>query len=231
VTWAGSPFAHLIEFNTGLPIGDVTYTLIGNAGETLLDSSFTPETGALSHLLVIPGEQNNCAQPLLENRTLVFTYVTATGVVSDRVDYRVVKPIPFGASPEGVRAKLGVESHEVSDDEVDLVTAYAQLLTFGDPSDYETTGDRNTLIIIHAIEAIAALVILYTLQVKIAQREAGGTDQFQRYGKPDWLAIENDLHLHVARARALLDPEYDALGANYQAFTKVTPTPDVITGA
>lgn len=231
MVWAGSPFAQLIEFSTGLPTGAVSYTLIGNDGSVLLDDSVTPDEGAISYLLVIPGAQNTCAQPLFETRTLVYTYLTATGIVTDRLSYRVDKPLPFAATPDGVRAKLGIEVHELEDKDVDLVGAYAELTTFGDTTDYETSGDRNALIVTDAIEAVAALRVLATLQVKVAQRESSGTNEFQRYAGPDWLRIESDLYVHVARARQLLDPTYDALGAAYQAFGKITPTPDVITQA
>jgi hypothetical protein len=231
VTWAGSPFAQLIEFRTGLPTGAISYTLIGNAGEVLVDDQVTPDAGAVSHLLVIDGAHNTCAQPLFETRTLVFSYLTATGIVSDRVSYRVDKPIPFAASGEGVRLKLGIEPHELTDEEVDLVAAYAQLLTFGDPTPYVSSGDRNALLMVNAIEAIAALLVVGILQLKIAQREDSGTNKFIRYTGPDWLRVESDLHLHIARARQILDSSYDALGDTYQAFGKITPSPDVITGA
>lgn len=229
--WAGSPYAHLIEFSTGLPTGAVSYTLIGNDGSVLLDTTVTPEADAVSHLLIIPAAQNGCAQPLFENRTLVYSYLTDSGVVADRISYRVQKPIPFAASADGVRAKLGVEPHELKDPEVDLVTAYSELLTFGSATAYEATGDRNTLIIIHAIEAIAALLVLNTLQVKIAQRETSGTNEFQRYTGPEWLRIEADLHLHVAQARALLDPTYADLTGSVFAFGTAGRAIDNVTGA
>lgn len=231
MTWAGSPFAHLIEFSTGLPTGAISYTLIGNDGSVLLDDTVTPDAGALSHLLVIPAASNTCDQPLFENRTLVISYLTAASLVSDRIVYRVDKPIPFSASAEGVRLKLGIEPHELRDEDVDLVSAYADLLNFGDPSAYETSGDRNALIMVHAIEAIAALAVIGSMQLKLAQRETSGTNEFARFTGPDWLRIESDLHAYIARARALLDTEFDATGLSFQIFTKVTPTPDVITGA
>lgn len=231
MVWAGSPFAHLIEFSTGLPTGAVSYSLIGNDGTVLLDTTVAPAADAISHLLVIPGAQNGCAQPLFENRTLVYSYLTDTGLVSERITYRVDKPLPFAASADGVRTKLGIEPHELKDEDVDLITAYSELLTFGDATAYETSGDRNSLLIVHAIEAIAALMVLATLQVKIAQRESSGTNEFQRYSGPDWLRIESDLHVHIARARQILDATYDATGDLYQTFGKVTPAPDLITGA
>lgn len=231
MTWAGSPFAQLIEFRTGLPTGAISYTLIGNSGEVLVDDEVTPEAGAISYLIVIPGSENTCSKELFETRTLVYTYTTASGIVSDRVVYRVDKAIPFAVSGAGVRLKLGIDAHELSDDEVDLVSAYAELLNYGDASPYEATGDRNTLIMAHAIEAIAAMSLISSLQLKIAQREDSGTNKFIRYGSPDYEQLEADLLTHIARARALLDPTYDALGDTYQSFGKITPSPDIIVAA
>lgn len=232
--WAGSPFAQRIEFSTGQPTGAVSYQLLANDGTTLVDETITPDAGAISVLILISGTLNSCAKPLFEKRTLIWSYVTDAGLVSDRLAYRVQKPIPFPVSADGVRAKLGVESHELVDDSIDLVSAYSQLLGMVPNNStvvHETAGDKNTLILIHAIEALAALAFISTLQVKIAQRESSGTNEFFRYSSIDWDRIEMDLIGYVARARALLDTTYDITGGAVTSFVKATPAPDVITGA
>lgn len=229
--WAGSPFAQLIEFSTGQPIGAVSYELLGNNGASLLTGTEAPTAGAASVVIQIAGALNTCALPLFENRTLTWSYTTVQGLVTGRVAYRVQRPIPFAASTEGVRAKLGIEAHELKNEDIDLVTAYAELTTMGDTTPYAQSGDRNNLLCIHALEAIAALLALPSLQLKLAQRETGGTNEFHRYSKVDWDRLELELQGHVARARALLDGTYDATGGAVFSFGKVTPTPDVITGA
>lgn len=231
--WAGSPFAQRIEFSTGHPTGAVSYQLLGNDGSVLVDQELTPDAGAISMLILISGAHNSCTKPLFETRTLAWSYVTDAGLVSDRIVYRVQKPIPFPVSADGVRAKLGVEQHELKDEEIDLVTAYSEMLELvpeGSAAIYETAGDRNTIILIHAIEALAALSYLSALQLKIAQRESSGTNEFYRYSSVDWRRIEDDLIGHVARARALLDTEYDISGGTVTSFIKATPDPDAITG-
>lgn len=232
--WAGSPFAQRIEFSTGLPTGAVSYQLRGNDGSVLVDQEITPDAGAISCLILIAGSHNSCATPLFETRTLVWHYLTSDGLVSDRVTYRVQQPIPFAVSGDGVRSKLGIEPHELRDDDIDLVSAYADLLdripdSSADP--YETAGNRGTILIIHAIEALAALAVIASLQLKLAQRETSGTNEFQRYSSVDWGLIASELEAHVARAQQLLDPTFDAAGTGAFTFAKLTPTPDVITGA
>lgn len=227
--WAGSPFAHRIEFSTGLPTGAVSYQLLGNDGAVLVDDELTPEVGALDCLIFIAGANNGCTQPLFENRTLMFHYLTANGLVSDRIAYRVEKPIPFSASADGVRSKLGVESHELRDGEIDLVTAYSEFLTYGDATPYETSGDRNTLLCVHAIEALAGLLALASLQLKVAQRETSGTNEFQRFTKVDWARIEGDLLAHIDRARSVIDPTFDATGGEIFSFGAAGRATDAVT--
>lgn len=229
MVWAGSPFAHLIEFSTGLPTSAVSFQLLGNDGSVKRTGNLTVASDALSHLLVIDGADNDCDAQLFENRTLTYSYTTASGLVSERIPYRVQKPLPFAASPEGVRSKLGIEAHELKDEEIDLVTAYAEMLTYGDPSAYVATGDRNTLLVIHGIEALAALLVLYTLQLKIASKESSGTNEFSRYGNVDWSMIEAQLQLHVAKTRALLDPTYTDLIGTIFSFGVAGRATDAVT--
>jgi hypothetical protein len=231
--WAGSPFAQRIEFSTGLPTGAVSYELRGNDGAVLVSENFTPEAGALSATILIDGALNGCSRPLFEHRTLLVSYLTDDGLVSKRAPYRVYRPIPFAASAEGVRLKLGVESHEVKDEEIDLITAYAEfsnLVPDGALVPHETAGDRTSLLIVHAIEAIAGLQLIASLQVKLAVRETSGTNEFQRFSNVDWERIEVDLASHVARARAAVDATFDATGGTVFSFGSVT-RPDPFTGA
>lgn len=231
---AGAPYATLIAFNTGLPSGVVSYELIGNNGEVLWAGDIQPDDGAISHLLVVPAEHNSCAAPLFESRRLVYHYQTANELVSQSTSYRVERAIPIAATTSGVRKKLGVEPHELEDSEIDLLSAYATLLEKDAGNILPTiltAGDSSTLKVIHALEAQAALDLLPTLQLKIAQRETGGTNEFQRYTKVDWNQIELSLRVHLARFDALVDPTYDLTGGAVFTFGKATPSPDALTGS
>lgn len=213
MVWAGSPFAQRIEFSTGAPTGAVSYQLLGNDGSVLLDQTLAPAADAISCLIVIGATYNTCSKPLMENRTLMWSYQTADSVESGRATYQVQKPIPFPVSTDGVRLKLGVEPHELPDESIDLVGAYSELVTMSTDANafalYETAGDRSTILCIHAIEALAALMVLGSMQLKLAQAETSGTNEFHRFQKPDWERVEQDLLAHIDRARSLLDPTYD----------------------
>mgnify|MGYP003576236132 FL=1 len=233
MVWAGSPFAHRIEFSIGLPTGAVAYQLLGNDRSLIIDEELTPAADELSCLIVIDGVNNTCDKPLFENRTLVYHYTTGEGLVSDQIMYRVQRPIPFAPSVEGVRTKLGVEKHELADSDVDLVGAYAEfsaLFDDGALTEHETSGDRSSILCTHAIEAIAGLQLIGALQLKLAQRESSGTNQYQRFPNTDWSLIESTLAAHVDRARAAIDPAFDGAGGTVTSFLTAT-RPDAITGA
>lgn len=233
MVWAGSPFAHRVQFNTGLPTGVVSWQLLGNSGATVTSGTITPAAGTVSILIVIPGANNTCATPLFENRTLTYNYLTADGLVSDRITYRVDRPVPFAVSPDGVRSKLGIENHELADSDIDLVAAYAEFADLFDSAVltvHETAGDRSTILCIHAIEAMAALAVLATLQLKVAQRESSGTNEYQRFSNVEWDRIESNLAAHIDRAKAALDSNYDPLNGSTFSFGSVVRT-DPVTGA
>lgn len=235
MVWAGSPFAQRIEFSTGLPVGAVAYALSKGDGTILLDETVTPEEGAVSHTVVIDGAHNGCQLPLFETRRLAWHYLTADGFVSSETSYRVDRLLPIAATAEGVRDKLGVETHELTDDEIDLMSAYARfddLFEAGAVAAFGGTGDKAELLAIHAIEAIAALVALPTLQIKLAQRETSGTDEFQRFGTVDWSRIEGELGSHIERARTAIDPAYDGTTAGaVVTFSTAGRTLDGFTGS
>lgn len=229
--WAGSPFAHLIKFETGAPTGAIAYSLLANNGTTVLDSgNITPPAGSVSRLLTVSGAYNTVATDLFESRTLTYSYTTASGLVSNRIAYRVAKPIPFAVSVDGVRKKLGIEKHELADDSVDLVLAYAELSNELTLTPYEAAGNRGNLLCIHAIEALAALQAMPTLQLAIAQSETSGTNEYKRFGLINWDKLRADLLLHISRLRELIEPTTDGLG-DYSVFTTAGRATDEITGA
>jgi hypothetical protein len=234
MVWAGTPFARKIEFSTGLPTGAVSFSLMGNDGSEIRAGTVAHDADAISTLLVIDGADNSCDKPFFENRTVTWNYVTSEGVVSDRVTYRVDKPLPFAVSPEGVRGKIGIENHELVDELVDLVTAYSEFSSMVDPDALATAasaGDRSTLLCLHAIEAIAALMVLPTIQLRAPQKETSGTNEFARFNKIDWSRIELDLVASIARARAEIDPTFDGTGAGAFMFGTAPRETDAITGA
>lgn len=211
---AGTPFSHEVNFSTGLPSGAVTYSLLGNDGQPLPNYNnltITVPADTFSVVLAVPGSANTCSAPLFESRTLTWSYSTANGVVSGRTRYRVEKEIPFPVSEHGVRSKLGVEDHEVEDKDINLLMAYASLNEQFNLTPYENGGNYNTLLVVEAIEAQAALNVLPSLQLAVAKAEDSGTNKYQRFGNIDWAALEASLNNSIFKLQDLVGTDTTGL--------------------
>ncbi len=212
---AGSPFAHELDFSTGLPTGAVVYSVLGN--DNLPVSGYEaisvyPPAGALSLLIIVPGTINTVSTPLFETRTLSWTYPTEHGVENGRKRYRVVRDIVFPVTPEGVRAKLGIEDHELPDERIDLLSAYATLSNgyeAGALDAYATAGDSTTLLIADAIEAMAGLEVVSSLQLAVARKESSGTNSYERFANMDWDSLRAQLYSYIGRLNDILVPLVD----------------------
>jgi hypothetical protein len=138
---------------------------------------------------------------------------------------------PLGASPEGVRLKLGLDVHEVPDEEISLARSYYNILAAaGDPdlSSYTPTA-RQRMYLADGIEALAGLALIPTLQLRLAIKESSGTDTFQRQ-KIDWALLAENLRSIVNDAIIILDPTFDPLAEIGELFVLATPATDPITG-
>lgn len=232
---AGSPFAYEVDFSTGLPTGAVVYSVLGNDGLPLVgyDSvSVTPPMGAVSMMLVVPGALNTVSTPLFETRTVTWTYATSNGIVADRIRYRVERDIVFPVSPDGVRSKLGVEPHEITDSEIDLLKAYSDLSALyeaGALDPYATSGDRNTLMVANAIEAMAGLSLIPTLQLAVARKESSGTNSYERFSGVDWDRLAGSLTSYLTPINDLVAPLVDLTDYSILFFA-VSRATDPFTG-
>lgn len=209
---SGTPLSHEIEFNTGLPTGVVTYSLLGNDGVALVGYdglTTTPAVSAVSVNITLPAAAHTVATPLFETRTLVWSYNTVDGAVAGRYKYRVEKDIPFSISTDGVRNKLGVLSSDISDNQIDLLKAYSDFLSqYADGSftAYETSGDRAALVVADAIEATAALTAIPWMQLSVAKKESSGTNTYERFSEIDWELLRASLDKYVQAANDLVTP-------------------------
>ena len=208
-----TPFSYLVEFDTGTPLGVFSYSLLdddGNPVAGIQNVSVTPGTGAVSVLIQIPTQANTLSKPLFEGRTIVWNYVTALGVVNGSYAYTIQKRVPFPATNEGVRTKLGIDLSEMPDNRIDLLGAYVAFkdtFTVVDIDTYALMGNSMSLKITNAIEAIAALKLLPSLQISLAKKLTSGTNEYERFAKIDWEMIQADLEQLVYDTTVLIDPE------------------------
>jgi hypothetical protein len=201
VTWAGSPFAQLIEFRTGLPTGAISYTLIGNAGEVLVDDQRRPGSWRDQPP---PGDRRRSQR--LRSAALRDPHPRLTPTSPRRASCPTASSTASTSrsrSPhreQGVRIEARHREHELTDDEVDLVSAYGQLLTFGDPT--SVRGQRRPQHAPHGPRdrGNRCALVVGTLQLKIAQREDSGTNKFIRFRGPR-LAPHRERPAHPYRPR------------------------------
>lgn len=207
---AGFPFGFDLMFAPDLPTGAISYTLLGTDNSVRITSSVTPPAGAISYPIVIPASDAVLTGGrMFENRTVTFSYTTINGVVSGTVRYRVDAFLPFAASNDGVRMKIGVLDEELLDDDIDLMAAYLvfrnSILDQATLAASALSGSLVTILVTNAIEAAAAVALLPTLQIKLAVARTGGTNTFERTSKMDWDALRKSLEAIVAQGQVAID--------------------------
>lgn len=229
-----TPFSYLVEFSTGTPTGVFSYSLTddeGNPVAGITNVEVPISVGTISTIIQIPQVANTLTKPLFEGRTISWFYSTASGVVNGSYSYQIQKRVPFPCSYEGVRTKLGIDTTEIPDERIDLLMSYIEFNSlFTDGLDaYTLTGDATALKITNAIEAVAALKLLPTLQLSLAKRLSSGTNEYERFAKIDWDVLRATLEQTIYDITVLLDPQQV-----YQAtaiFTLAVRSPDPYTGA
>lgn len=206
----------------------LTWTLVDGAEATVTSGSVIPEAGAISVDITVLATHNTLLPgAMLGDRELSWQFEGDY----DLHRYRLEASIPFGVSPEGVRQKLGLSAADLSDAEIPLLKAY---LTFqsrvGSTLLAAVTDDLTILTVTDAIEAGAALAVLPTLQVRVAEKESSGTNQFAR-GSIDWAALAGVLAALVSEGEGLVNPALEVASSGVSLLQLVTPDVDLFPGA
>lgn len=221
---SATPLTHLITFEDGAPDATIAWGLLDGRGQQVTSGTLTPEEGSVSAVIAVSAEHNTLVPDALSGaRELRWNYTSAGLMRSGRHRYRLEAFLPFGIAEDGVRRKLGVEVHELADESIDLVTAYARFGTIPN-----TLTDLEELAIANAVEATAAIMVIPSLQVSLAAKESSGTNQFQR-AAIDWSAIRAQLDEYVTAGFAVLNPSLDET-AGYSPLLVRVVRPDPVTG-
>lgn len=218
---------HLVEFTHGFPDGNIVWTLYNPDGTVIDTDIVTPTPNSVSVVISVPSTLNELAVgDMIGGRELSWTYEVDGIERGGEFRYTLERSIPFPVTPQGVRDKLGIEQHELPDETVPLMDAYLEYGEQVDLDAIEASGtSREIRLIVNALEAIAALNVLPTLQVRIAASEESGTNIYSRYAKVDWEAIRAQLRAYVAAASAEFAP---STGSGL--FSLAGPATDAITG-
>lgn len=229
---AGTALTQLVEFADGFPDGNIDWELLDGTGGVLTAGNVAPEAASVSAVITITGPQNvivEAGDPLFAHRELSWSYTVGGIGQSGRLRYRLEAFLPLGVSEEGVRGKLGVEDHELEDAKIDLVSAYSNFQATVGAAELAAVEGQAILVACDAIEALAALRILPTLQVSLANKESSGTNQFSR-DKIDWKALRAHLENLLALGYAAVNPATDTT-ANLAPLLVVVVRDDPVTNS
>lgn len=225
---SGRAFTQLVEFASGFPDANIAWTLYDTDGDTITTGVVTPTANAVSAVISVSGSNNTLAVGTLTGgRELVWTYTVSGIAHGGEVRYTLEGSVPFPVTADGVRDKLGVETHELPDDSISLMDAYLEYREMVEIDALIAGTDRERRLIVNALEAMAALAVLPTLQLRLAAKETNGTNAFDRFAKVDWEALRDHLTGHVAAcSQALADAPIAGTGL----FMVAGPATDPITG-
>jgi len=219
-----------VLFSTGQPDGDISWRLLGTAGDVIASGIVAVPSDAVSINLPIASEHNTLADgSLFGSRDFEWSYTVLGALVNGEERYSVEARAPYGASNAGVRAKLGVEPKDLPDGDISLIRAYvsfrglvtAELLA-------AASGDAVLLSVRDAIEAQAALNLIPTMAVRVAVSEDSGTNAYKRQAI-DWGSIAESLSAIINDAIVAVNPAYDPTPSG-TLFLLATPSTDPITG-
>jgi len=225
----GDTLTHLVEFTTGFPDGDIVWSILDAANTPVAGGLVTPVDGATHALITVLDSDNSLSDDeVVGPRELRWNYLVNGEAVTGYFRYRLEGFLPFGVSPEGVRRKLGLEPHELSDDDINLISAYGAFRSRVGATalaGLQTSDGYTQMVLADAIEAYAALRLLATLPVRITKKEASGTDQFER-AAVDWDALRAQLEQMVSDGQLIVDPTSDGMlsyGAIFVAVVRGDP--------
>lgn len=219
-----------VLFSSGHPDGNISWRLLGTAGNELANGSVAVPADAVSINLPIAAEHNTLGgDALFGSRDFEWAYTVGGAVVNGEERYSVEARAPYGASNAGVRSKLGVEPKDLPDGDISLIRAFVgfrDIVTADRLADLADEADM--LAVRDAIEAQAALNLIPTMAVRVAVQEDSGTNAYKRQSV-DWGAIAEALSGIVNAGILAVNPTYDPTPTG-ALFILATPANDPITG-
>jgi len=207
-----------------------SYTLYDTAGVALLsDQTITVGPTTTQAAIAVAAQYNGIATDF-EKRTLLVKYVYSGRTYYERVVYQLTKWLNHSVSFDQIRNLLGVNVHELKDDDIDLTRAYFEIQTLITAAVLEpalVAGDIREINANIAIACQAALNVLPSLKTRIAQQESDGPRGFSRPMIRDFSDLEASLRSQQAAA---LDLATGRLVSS-PVFVVLTTPIDPVTGA
>lgn len=234
---AGAPAALTIPFIIGTqPVapdpGSVTYTLRDQTNTPMVGWTDVPYSGTGYEMKVLISSQAHriSGARRFERRTLVVTFKTGGEEMQITRTYRVIPEQLHDTTAADVRAFIGIEEHELPDDDIDLLAALLVVekeLTPAVLNRALVSGTTDELAANTLIKMRAVLDVLPSAKQRMAQSETNGVKQFSRVDlkELDKLKFEAERRYQDAFDELVIVNE-----TNVSIFLVATGA-DVITGA
>ena len=228
---SGQALPYLVEL-VGVPVGNLAWSLANEDGTNIASGTVVPAVGAISLTIPVTSGNNTLSGTLWGSRDLTWSYTVGAELIYGEHRYSLEGRVPFGVTPGGVRTKLGLTAdQDLVDDEIPLLKAYLLFQDrVGSVALTAVTGDIGKLIVREALEASAALELLPTLQVRVAQRESSGTNQYVR-GDVEWDKLEQVLRQLIAVGEVLVNPDLEPVSNGISLLQVASPDTDLFPGA
>jgi hypothetical protein len=169
---------------------------------------------------------------LFDTKIIEVSYRYKNRPYTFQIPYRVCNFFFFEATPQDVRNYFGLNSGELPDEDVDLVSSYFQILqsqgsTFTDCLRNGGVGNirANRLIVLKTV-----LSVFSSVRLRVNQEENDGSSKFLRYlNKIDWDALYANATAEIEELESNLSGEETVTYSDYMPFSLGTMT-DAITG-
>jgi hypothetical protein len=174
--------------------GSVEFSLVNGLGTVLVPMTVVP---ALSYFnkysipIEILAVHHSVASPkLFETRVLTVKWAVSGETYSLRELYRVIPVQLYSVVPSQIQDFLGVGSDELPESSIDLPSAYIEATAEYDISPFIGLGTIQEYRASQFLLAVAILMVLPGLQLRILQARSDGTLKASRLSTIDFEALE-----------------------------------------
>lgn len=214
-------------------LNSVTFSVYNQIGEVLLADEPIVTTGtSFRTTAVIPLMYNNIPSgSLFARRNVVVTFNVDGATYNKTISYRLIPNLPHSVTADEIRAFLGVNTFELGDEDIDIVSSYfavQEVLTEPVMTLALTSGGYNELRVNDMVRMRSAMMVIPSLKHRVAQQEKNGVKSFTR---PAIKTFDDLMAAALARYNDALGLVVGVdLGAQYTLIV-VTQDVDPVTGA
>lgn len=168
-------------------VGTVTYTVLDHSLAAiggLVDVDLTTGPTTYKTTITIPASANTIATGKRFERRVVVVNCEIGGAVNQfRFLYRITPQLLHSVTPSQVRSFLGVNDHELGDEDIDLSDAYFSVEALVGAATLAAalvSGTTDEMAANDLVRMYAAMAVIPSLKQRLAQQEQNGVKMFAR---------------------------------------------------